>query len=248
MYKIYPKDINIEPIANNEYFIQLRYYKDNIASAKYLISNYCRIIYPSANRYKFVKIKLGKGTSMVSLNENGCSDTVSVTKLMMYNFSKDNYREHVNYYVKDINKPLSLDNITTKPPIKKHLTENEILFLKKLVGDGLTIREINKKIKENHMPVNQSIDFVRKIKSISKNKYRKKENSIIDKSLSKLFECDLDGLTNENLLNNKLTTIVKNICNKYNIKFSMNLYARARKYLYGNTSNCNIYEDEKFND
>ena len=248
MYKIYPKDVNIEPIANDEYFVPLKYYKDKLISSKYLISNYCRIIYPSTNKYKFIKIKLGKGISMVSLNENGCSDTISLTKLMMYNFSNDNYKEHVNYYVKDVDKPLSLDNITTKPPIKKRLTENEILLLRKMLSDGLTMKEINKKIKENHMPINQSIDFVRKQKSSSNRKYRKKDISIIDKSMSELFENELDKLTNENLLNNRLTTIVKNICNKYNIKFNMNLYSRARNYLYGNTLNCNIYKDEKFND
>ena len=251
--KIYkPEELkNVEILYEGEYFKPIESYKkSNFGIEKfrenYLISNFGRIYSFISN--KCMVINPAPGKAMVSF---GClSDTLSVPRLMLYNFDKDNYIPQYNYYIIDITKPITVDNITNEPPVtvKKQLTEDQKRIFIKCKQKGIKVSDIIEKYKLPYlaaMRFNKEYREMYEEESVRVKRIRKVYRDIdIDVELSNKFEVMVDSVTREQLNLNKFTDIVFDICKKLGVIYSKSVYNRSYQYLNGHIPSIKIYKDD----
>lgn len=251
MYK--PEELkNVDILYEGEYFIPIESYKlDNRfgveeLNEKYLISNFGRIYSFISNKCMLVNSNPGK--AMVTFN---ClTDTLSVIRLMVYNFNREAYNPHYNYYIIDKDKPITIDNITNEPPtIKKQLTEDQKQIFIKCRQRGMRVREV---IDKYNLPYLAAMRFNKEYKEIygettvrnSKRIRKTYDNNSIDIELSHKFEDRVDGITRDQLKYNKFTDIISDICKDLGVPYTKIIYNRCYQYLNGHIPAIKIYKED----
>lgn len=251
--KIYkPEELkNVEILYKGEYFKPIESYKKSDFGIErlrenYLISNFGRV-YSFVSK-KCMVINPAPSKAMVSF---GClSDTLSITRLMMYNFDRDNYVPKYNYYIIDATKPITIDNITNEPPItiKKQLTEEQKCIFIKCRQRGMKIRDIIEKYKLPYlaaMRFNKEYKEMYEEESVRVKRNRKVYRDIdVDVELSNKFEIMIDSVTREQLNLNKFTDIVSDICKELGVIYTKAIYNRCYQYLNGHIPAIKIYKDD----
>jgi len=245
--KYTPEELKVDKIYDDEYFIPCKSYKtdfDYKLEERYLISNYARIYKKSINRIS--KQKFYPGNYMMSFSTLVTADTLSIPKLMVYNFDFNNYNTRRNYYVIDHSKPITIDNIADYDVRRtKVLTEDQ----KKLINKPMTVNSLEKLIKTYELPHNATRSYYR---SKFGRHIRDKKNNIDDKviytkevdySKSKIFQNSLDSITQSDLSEKSMSSIIRSICNNIGISYNKNIYSKARKYLIGELNIIRIYKE-----
>lgn len=242
---------NVKVLYEGEYFKPIESYKtDNIFDVKilkekYLISNFGRIY--SLVSKKCLKIRTDR--SMITFN---CIlDTLSLIRLVVYNFNKEVYNPYLYYYIIDKDKPITIDNITNEPlSIKKYLTEEQKKIFIECKQRKMPLRQI---IKKYNLPTLSAMRFNKEYKEIygdkemTKTSKTTRKNSkiyLVDTELSTKFENKIDSITKDELQRNTLVNIVSDMCKDLGIQYTKSIYNKCYKYLNGQISSIIIYKEE----
>ena len=247
-YKDYQRPVDVKSLGiklmyDDEFFIILQEYKEGKYIENHIISNYGRIFIHVGVRWKPVELvnNITSSTYKVYINAGRNRDTLSITKLMIYNFDRENYLPRTYYYLKDPSKPIVVDNICNYSPKKTYLTPDQ----DETIIEAINRTQDNNYIYEHYdLPRNAARRFIEtnfKSEDRRKKQIYKSYGYEVDNELSKQMADAVDSITNKDLEDKSFRSWLHLECNKLNIICSNALYSRAYNYFAGISSTVKVY-------